>query len=196
MRVAGNSFDRAGVRAYYAAPMQAADLPPIISLDRLRSGQYDWQGSVQTDHMGRLLDLAEGVADAQGMFSIDTSAPRPTVQGRCKAQISLVCERCLQPMSLPIESEFELTVVDRIEEAEALNAEQAVVVAPRGQLDVVAMIEDELILGLPVVARHEAGECGEIPMTFGPPGAETPANKENPFDVLAGLKTKPSNDVD
>ncbi len=176
--------------------MQAPDLPTVISLDRLRSGQHHWQGSVRTEQMARLHELTEAATDVRGSFSIDTTATMPIVQGSCQADATLMCERCLQPMTLAVMGEYALTVVDRIEQADALDSDQAVIVAPRGELDVVAMIEDELILGLPVVARHEAGQCSEMPMSFGPSGAETTARKENPFDVLAGLKTKPSDDVE
>lgn len=176
--------------------MQAPDLPTVISLDRLRSGHHHWQGGVQTDAMGRLHELTETATNAYADFSIDTTGTRAVVQGRCQADVSMICERCLQPMSLAVSGEYALSVVDRMEEADALDPDQAVVVAPRGDLNVVTMIEDELILSLPVVAKHEAGECSDMPMSFGPPGAETAVEKENPFDVLAGLKTTPPNDVE
>ncbi len=176
--------------------MQAPELPAVVLIDRLGSGQHHWQGEVPTDSMGRLFELAQTVENAQSSFSIDTTAARPVITGHCQAEIELVCERCLQPLTVSVRGDFELIAVDQMAEAELLNADQPVVVAPRGELDVIAMLEDELILGLPVVARHEAGACREVPMKFSPPGAEALAEKENPFDVLAGLKTKRSNDVE
>ena len=51
------------------------------------------------------------------------------------------------------------------------------------ELDVVELVEDEILLTLPVAPRHE--RCGL-------PGSADVGERENPFAALAGLKGKPN----
>ena len=51
------------------------------------------------------------------------------------------------------------------------------------ELDVVEVVEDEILLALPVAPRHE--KCGL-------PGAADAGERINPFAKLAGLKGKPN----
>jgi len=51
------------------------------------------------------------------------------------------------------------------------------------ELDVAELVEDEILLALPVAPRHE--KCGL-------PGAAEAGDRVNPFTVLGGLKGKPN----
>jgi uncharacterized protein len=51
------------------------------------------------------------------------------------------------------------------------------------ELDVAELVEDEILLALPVAPRHE--KCGL-------PGAADAGERINPFAALAGLKGKPN----
>ena len=54
--------------------------------------------------------------------------------------------------------------------------------------DALALVEDELILSLPLVPLHEV--CPEtLPMSVADPAFEAAAERPNPFGVLASLKT-------
>ena len=59
-----------------------------------------------------------------------------------------------------------------------------------GEVDLLAMVEDEIILALPVVPVHESEHCevSDADMVFGklPPEVDKP----NPFAALASLKRK------
>ena len=59
-----------------------------------------------------------------------------------------------------------------------------------GEIDLLAMVEDEIILALPVVPVHDSEHCevSEADMVFGELPEE--AQKPNPFAVLASLKRK------
>nr|MBA2816722.1 50S ribosomal protein L32 [Candidatus Pantoea persica] len=75
------------------------------------------------------------------------------------------------------------------EQAEALP--EAYEPVDFGEIDMLAVIEDELILlALPVVPVHDSEHCevSEADMVFGKLPAE--AEKPNPFAVLASLKRK------
>lgn len=113
---------------------------------------------------------------------------------RAQARVWLTCQRCLQPF------EQALTVASRVRfvrdeaQAEALDAEidDDVLALPRW-LDLRALIEDELLLALPLVPRHD--QCPQ-PLPAGSAADLEPAedtDRENPFAVLQALKrSKPA----
>ena len=189
-----SGFDSHRRAAYYSAVMQVTELPVRIEIDRLSCGRHSWTGPLPAGTMPRMAELGASVGAAEASFLIDTGHQRPQVTGKCHGTVTVRCERCLEPMDITIAGEFELVVVDRVEEANDLDTEEPVVVAPKGQLQVLPMIEDELILGLPVVSRHDSADCDGGQRHFGPPGESEPA-RENPFNVLESLKTGDSGEA-
>ncbi len=116
------------------------------------------------------------------------SPAQPWLQLTARLEVTLQCQRCLQPMTgqLHIERKFRFAA----DEAEALRldeeTEDDVLVMSR-EFDLHELVEDELILALPIVPRHE---CCPEPLRGA--DASAPARAEdvrpNPFAVLARLK--------
>lgn len=106
-------------------------------------------------------------------------------------EVTLRCQRCNQPFAHQVHTTFSFSPVVSDEQAEALpEAYEAVYVDEFGEVDLLAMIEDEIILSLPIAPVHDPEHC-EVSATeqvFGKLPAE--AEKLNPFSVLAGLKHK------
>lgn len=73
-----------------------------------------------------------------------------------QAPVWLTCQRCLQPMAVDLAVDQRLRFVHGESQAEALDAESDddVLALPRW-LDLRELVEDELLLGLPLVPRHE-----------------------------------------
>jgi uncharacterized protein len=109
-----------------------------------------------------------GGANAEGRSSL-----RVTATG----SVGMTCQRCLAALAVPIAVDAELELADSREAAEAAEDEVDRVVASRS-MDVAAMVEDELLLALPMVAAHEQCE---------PPGRDD-GPKPSPFAALAGLR--------
>lgn len=121
--------------------------------------------------------------------AVPGAAAQPRLHLTARLEVSLQCQRCLQPMTglLQIDRRFRFVA----DEAEALKLDEEtdddVLVSSR-EFDLHELLEDELILALPIVPRHQS--CPE-PLQL--PGAEDPAAVEsdarsNPFAVLARLK--------
>ena len=111
--------------------------------------------------------------------------PETWLHVRLATCLHLECQRCLQPVETPLQVERSLCFVHSEDEAAALDAdsEEDVLALPRW-LDLRELAEDELLLALPIVPRHE--QCPEpLPSAAG----EDEAPRENPFAALQALKT-------
>ena len=101
----------------------------------------------------------------------------------------LVCQRCLQPVDVPLEvrRSFRFVSDETTAAAEDDEAEEDLLVLSRS-FDLVELVEDELLMELPVAPRHDV--CPE-PVKMSAADADfdaTAAEKENPFAILGRLK--------
>jgi uncharacterized protein len=102
--------------------------------------------------------------------------------------VTLQCQRCLQPMRQPLAIDRKLRFVRDEAEAARLDeeSEHDVLVLPAG-LDLIELLEDELILALPLVPRHSV--CpSPLPMSAADPGADETDDEPHPFAALAALR--------
>lgn len=108
-----------------------------------------------------------------------------------RATVRLQCQRCLNPVDVVLEVDRSFRFVRDEREAAELDAqvEEDILVLDRS-LDLQALVEDELILALPLVPRHAdcrypaAVEGEPAPTDADPVAAERP----HPFAALAALK--------
>lgn len=122
---------------------------------------------------------------------------------QAQTRVALLCQRCLQPYTEPLQLDRRLRFVKGDDEAARLDEESdddVLALAPR--TDLPALLEDELILALPLVPRH--GVCPEplLPAFDGtqpevdaaqPTNVPTPDLAPHPFAALAALR-KPRGD--
>ncbi|MCE4557925.1 YceD family protein [Roseateles cellulosilyticus] len=105
------------------------------------------------------------------------------------ARVALTCQRCLQPVEEQVDIDRWIRFVDTEVEAAALDADSDddVLALPR-HLDARELIEDELLLTLPLVPRHDV--CPEpLLATQDPAGVdEEEGERPNPFAKLSALK--------
>jgi uncharacterized protein len=77
-----------------------------------------------------------------------------------KAQLQVVCQRCMTPMPLTVQAQSPVLVVESEREAEEAPAGWETFLAPEGRLSLEALAAEELLLALPIVPLHEASaEC-------------------------------------
>jgi uncharacterized protein len=109
----------------------------------------------------------------------------PMLAGHLQTSLELECQRCLKPLEFPMELDFRL-LIDASDELLSQSSEDTLY-SNDGYIDIAEVVEDELILAIPLVAMHEDTACNENWRDSELP-AETPM-KENPFAVLQQLKT-------
>jgi uncharacterized protein len=144
----------------------------------------------------RLADGAAGQVDEPVSWSARFeqrrelgASPRASLQLQAQARVARECQRCLQPVLLSLDVDRAFAFAPTEDEAAALDADSDddVLVLSR-QFDLRELVEDELLLALPIVPMHE--QC-PAPLMLEEPGeadagaAPAPAH---PFAALAAWK--------
>lgn len=166
-------------------------LPERIDPLRLAESGRVLEGQLAIAGMGRLrpvLHSADGSVAVRLVFGVDDSGV-PSLRGWGSVRLELICQRCMQPMSLPVTLEFVLGLVTSSGQAECLPGHYEPLIVESRSVLLADIIEDELILALPIVVMHPLEECPAANLADTAEAPETTAAPEaNPFAVLAQLK--------
>jgi uncharacterized protein len=149
------------------------------------------EGFILTSDLPRIVDAAErdeGEIQVKLEFKISEEGKRVVV-GHAHADMVLICQRCLEPVTVPVESNISLGIVWDEEAATKLPPHFEPWIAGEGMADLYGMIEEELLLSLPAVAYHEEPCIDSKLYSSGKP-VEVKREK-NPFQVLEQLKSSP-----
>jgi uncharacterized protein len=108
---------------------------------------------------------------------------------RAETVLSLSCQRCLEPVDMPlaVERSFRFVSTEAQAEIEDEESEEDVLAISR-EFDLLALVEDELLMELPLAPTHEA--CPSRP-AFSAADADfedAAPVKPNPFAALAALR--------
>jgi uncharacterized protein len=114
-----------------------------------------------------------------------------------RAQLELICQRCMRPMPVPIETSSPVLLIESEAEAEAAPVEWETYLAAEGRLSFEALAAEELLLALPVVPLHpdssacEASAGRSVPARDAEPAAQPQSAAEQatvrPFADLRAL---------
>lgn len=143
------------------------------------------QGELQVASLSRVLDaLAESAGSlAYRVEGRKSARDRAQLLLQVSGVLLLQCQRCLDGIEFKVEINSLLELVEDESDLtqEELEDDSRDFLPAQKEFDVVALIEDEVILALPSAPRHES--CAT-------PEAGCGGAKPSPFAVLAGLKGK------
>jgi uncharacterized protein len=106
-----------------------------------------------------------------------------------ETSLPLVCQRCLGPVEVPVAVNRSFRfVADEATAAAEDDASEEDLLALSRSFDLLELIEDELLMELPVAPRHEVCPEAVKMSTADPAFEEAGGEKENPFAVLGRLK--------
>lgn len=150
---------------------KALEIHDIISVS-----QFARLADMLADMAGRLDCRLQGGKDADNAAFI-----RLQIQG----QLNLICQRCLQPCKydISIDQHFKLVRDEAEMPAPEDERDDEDFLPIQAEMPVLELMEDELLLALPIAPKHEEGECSN----------ESSINeykKPNPFAKLEMLKGK------
>lgn len=136
---------------------------PVVRLERLTDLLLDASGDLQCELVG--------MAGRYGNF----------IQLSVQGQLTLQCQRCLTPVVLPLQVSAKLKLIAPGAEwpEDDLEDDESDIIESGSEMPVLSLVEEEVLLALPIVPMHEACE----------PPADAGKNLESsPFAVLAKLK--------
>jgi uncharacterized protein len=108
---------------------------------------------------------------------------------QAEVSLPLVCQRCMGPadISLVVDQSYRFVATEAQAELEDEEAEEDVLALSR-DFNLQELLEDELLMALPVVPRHEVCPA-EVRLAAQDPDFDAATEeKPNPFAVLAGLR--------
>ena len=159
---------RLDVEAFAKEGAELAGEWPLPALDRLADAAH-------VDAKPAVGDVARWRARGESL-PLRGGAPQTWLHLEADTRLSLVCQRCLGPLDTPVEARRSFLFAADEDAAAQLDADsEDDVLALTRALDLRALVEDELLLALPLVPRHEV--CPEpLPLVHEEPLAEPPAN--------------------
>lgn len=108
---------------------------------------------------------------------------------RAQTVLPLTCQRCLGPVDveLAVDRSFRFVPDEEMAAAQDDQSEEDVLVLSRS-FDLVALVEDELLMEMPLAPRHDV--CPEpVKLSVADPDFEESSEpRENPFAVLGKFK--------
>lgn len=151
-------------------------------------------GIVALEALPRLRDAVAGEGaefSALLSFRVDEQGKR-VLEGSVEGVVSVICQRCLEPVDLPLSCHIRLGIVWGEDQARALSRDLDPWIVGEGQADLYEIVEEELLLSLPAVAYHDyACVAEEKFVSEAPEAARARESKPNPFQVLEQLKGTP-----
>jgi uncharacterized protein len=167
-------------------------LPESVDAWRMVSARRSFEGTLPIAALGRLCGMlagSDGVVDYALDFGRD-SMGISYIDVRAEASLTMICQRSLEPFVLPVAVNARLGLIKQERDEAGLPPEcEPLLIAEDGRLNPADVIEDELLLALPLVpvnpdsslpdnvTGHEMEE--EI---------SSDGRSENPFAVLRELK--------
>lgn len=114
----------------------------------------------------------------------------PVIELHLEAEIWLVCQRCLQPYlhSLSNLHRFEVVQSEAEADAVAMDDDEKDAVVGSEEFDLLYLIEDELLLNLPLIPHHSS--CQHPVLEQLQKEFLSEAEQSSPFAKLAALKEK------
>jgi uncharacterized protein len=139
-------------RPFYQDPLDVGQLAaqhvrlarefPIAGFARLRDSLARTDGSAAVD------------------FRFHPAGSYPALEGAVRARAWLTCQRCLQEFQAALESPVRVAFVPRDAEAGRVPDDYDALTAPGGRIALEELVEEELLLALPLVPTHATpSEC-------------------------------------
>lgn len=145
------------------------------------------EGTLAIAELERLHDLLAEVKGAVSWHVEGLKGVRgePLLRLTVGGKLALACQRCLGGVSfdLDIDSLLEIVPAGAELSQDELEDDTRDFLPVERELDVAELVEDEILLALPVVLRHEKCDL---------PGGADAGERVNPFAALASLKGKPN----
>lgn len=136
----------------------------VAQLDRLKDQLASTAGQIAYVVTGRLNERGE-----------------PSLRCELRGNLGMQCQRCLEPMDYAFATTSDLLLVENESALQEDEMDESDRVLAGSELDLKELVEDEILLALPMAPRHAEGKCA-------PAQANDGKAEVHPFAALAKLK--------
>lgn len=167
-------------------------IPPLVDPRKLADRGTTLEGDLQQASLPRLsAQLADNAGTVHVKLMFDRNERRAAlIRSEFSAEVKMICQRCLEIAALPIHGEYIYAVVKEGASDQSVPKGYDALEVGEEPLDLLTLVEDELLLALPIVPVHE--DCQPPAGLDEPEPSEDEVSRSNPFSVLAQLKRDPN----
>lgn len=136
-------------------------LPPRINAQQFARQQAEIDTVIDIETLPRLSAKIlnhSGKVEVKLQFDKDLNDD-VTIQCRVKTQVSLECQRCMEPMTLDIDTFSTLRPVLNEQQAKQLPEGIEPIELVAGEIDPLSLVEDEILLAIPIIPKHAEETC-------------------------------------
>ncbi|SDB90963.1 YceD family protein [Acinetobacter boissieri] len=183
--------------------MSANTFPAHIEPFKWAEQGFTWSGTLPLSRFARIARETVGSVEHQPVqinckLSMDAYLRLVWLDANIEAKAPMTCQRCLEVVEIELASTVHLALVEDESLIERLDEDADFVVLGEGEssskgsfdepaiVDLLTLLEDELLLLVPLSPKHHACEHKHRPTEQD----IVEEKRDNPFDVLAGLKGK------
>ena len=144
-------------------------------------------GEIDFSRFDKLADLVVGESgSARFELRFGKAGRVPGASGVLDATFILQCQRCLGELPWHVHADMSLGFVGSVDEVALLpESMEPVMIDAEGHVSLVDIVQDELLLAIPAVPRHE--DCGLSKVA-----GKAESDRPNPFAVLNQFKNTTS----
>ena len=167
--------------------METGPLPRLVDHYKMANQAQELEGSIPLSEFARLragVSGDEGEVHLRLAFS-KSDDNRTHVSGRASTAVTLVCQNCMSEFTLGLNAEIDAEIVADEAELSSLEDEQDGLVSAERVVALTQLVEDELMLAVPMIPRHKDADCPGN--AFQPVTNSEPAGSENTHRPFAGL---------
>lgn len=176
--------------------MSLSPLPEYVDARKIFSAEGSVSGEIALSRLARVTSCVvteRACITADIRFWVDDFG-RKRIAGQVQAQIQVQCQRCLEPLEINVSDTINLVLVADETAAKALEEEFDHWINEDHKIVLAELIDEQLVLALPIVNFHQTGPCSESSAYSAGPEVGSEAKRVNPFAVLASLRTNTEGD--
>lgn len=155
--------------------------PILINNLEIAKNRDNITGEITADSCERLVDILDKNDSSvskihYNLIGSTTKFQLPSISLSIKAELPVICQRCLEAMKLEIAVTYDYVISN--DEPVAFDDDDVDWLEASREMDLIALIEDELLMAVPLAPTHKHA-CQPVKLESG--------EKHNPFSVLKGL---------
>lgn len=122
-----------------------------------------YEETLDIEHFPRLKEAVYSV-DSPFHFRIQgdiNAAGQKEIKGSVAVDVSMICQRCLEPFQIRFDLPVHWIPVKDEADQELIGDDEAILLVEDDEINLLELLEDEVLLSLPLVPKHDESEACE-----------------------------------